>query len=58
MLASYLMSIISESKISCNLIWTLCYRRSLYNPEPVWTQWWREKFPAHAGTRTPRSSSP
>jgi hypothetical protein len=22
-------------------------------PEPVWTRWWREKFPAPAGTRTP-----
>jgi hypothetical protein len=21
-------------------------------PEPVWTRWWREKFPAPAGTRT------
>jgi hypothetical protein len=23
-----------------------------WDPEPVWTQWWREKFPAPAGTRT------
>jgi hypothetical protein len=22
-------------------------------PEPVWTRWWREKFSAPAGTRTP-----
>jgi hypothetical protein len=22
-------------------------------PEPVWTRWWREKFPAPAGARTP-----
>jgi hypothetical protein len=22
-------------------------------PEPVWTRWWKEKFPAPAGTRTP-----
>jgi hypothetical protein len=22
-------------------------------PEPVWTRWWREKFRASAGTRTP-----
>jgi hypothetical protein len=22
-------------------------------PEPVWTQWWREKFPAPVGTQTP-----
>jgi hypothetical protein len=22
-------------------------------PEPVWTPWWRQKFPAPAGTRTP-----
>jgi len=22
-------------------------------PEPFWTRWWREKFPAPAGTRTP-----
>jgi hypothetical protein len=22
-------------------------------PEPVWTRWWRKKFPAPAGTRTP-----
>jgi hypothetical protein len=22
-------------------------------PEPVWTLWWREKFPAPGGTRTP-----
>jgi hypothetical protein len=29
-------------------------------PEPFWTRWWREKFPAPAGNRTlePRSSSP
>jgi hypothetical protein len=29
-------------------------------PEPFWTRWWREKFPALAGNRTlePRSSSP
>jgi hypothetical protein len=29
-------------------------------PEPVWTQWWREKFPAPAGNWAPviRSSSP
>jgi hypothetical protein len=23
------------------------------DPEPVWTRWRREKFPAPAGTRTP-----
>jgi hypothetical protein len=22
-------------------------------PEPVWTRWWREKFPVPAETRTP-----
>jgi hypothetical protein len=22
-------------------------------PEPVWTRWWKEIFPAHAGTRSP-----
>jgi hypothetical protein len=22
-------------------------------PKPVWTQWWREKFPAPAETQTP-----
>jgi len=22
-------------------------------PEPVWTRWWRDIFPAPAGTRTP-----
>jgi hypothetical protein len=22
-------------------------------PEPVWTRWWREKFPAPAGNWTP-----
>jgi hypothetical protein len=28
-------------------------------PEPIWTQQWRrEKFPAHAGTRTPIVQSP
>jgi hypothetical protein len=29
-------------------------------PEPFWTRWWREKFPAPAWNRTlgPRSSSP
>jgi hypothetical protein len=26
-------------------------------PEPVWTRWWREKFPAPAGTRIPGDSS-
>jgi hypothetical protein len=25
-------------------------------PEPFWTQWWREKFPAPSGTRTPDHS--
>jgi len=23
-------------------------------PEPVWTRWWREKFPAPGGTRPPQ----
>jgi len=23
-----------------------------WSSEPVWTRWWREKFPAPAGTRT------
>jgi hypothetical protein len=23
-----------------------------WDPEPVWTQWWREKFPTPDGTRT------
>jgi hypothetical protein len=29
-------------------------------PEPFWTRWWKEKFPAPAGNRTlePRPSSP
>jgi hypothetical protein len=27
-------------------------------PVPGWTRWWREKFPAPAGARTPRLSSP
>jgi hypothetical protein len=22
-------------------------------PEPVWTRWWREKFPVPAGSQTP-----
>jgi hypothetical protein len=22
-------------------------------PEPVWTRWWREKFPIYTGDRTP-----
>jgi hypothetical protein len=26
-------------------------------PEPVWTRWWREKFPAPAGSRTPTHPS-
>jgi hypothetical protein len=28
-------------------------------PEPIWTRWWREKFPAPAGNRTlePQSSN-
>jgi hypothetical protein len=25
----------------------------MWAPEPLWTRWWREKFPATAGTRTP-----
>jgi hypothetical protein len=30
----------------------------LHRPEPLWTRWWRNKFPASAGNRTlePRSS--
>jgi hypothetical protein len=24
-----------------------------WDPEPVWTRWWSEKFPASTGTRTP-----
>jgi hypothetical protein len=27
--------------------------RMVWAPQPVWTQWWREKFPAPAGIRTP-----
>jgi hypothetical protein len=26
-------------------------------PEPVWTRWWREKFPAPDRTRTPHYSA-
>jgi hypothetical protein len=26
---------------------------TVWGPEPVWTPWWREKFPASAGTQTP-----
>jgi hypothetical protein len=31
-----------------------------WTPEPFWTRWWREKFPAPAGNRTlePRLASP
>jgi len=26
---------------------------AMWVPEPGWTRWWREKFPAPAGKRTP-----
>jgi hypothetical protein len=39
-----------------------CYSldRRLVGPHSlfVWTRWWREKFPAPTGTRTPRTCSP
>jgi hypothetical protein len=30
--------------------WIVGYR---WDPEPVWTRWWIEKFPAPVGTRSP-----
>jgi hypothetical protein len=37
----------------CKSPWFPLERRLGGPPEPFWTRWWREKFPAFAGIRSP-----